>query len=68
MIPDPLRSWWHGTGNRLIAQSILDVNKVYPSMFDMFGICEAIKKWHYTSGRSTSRDILGQVQYIRGKG
>ncbi len=42
MIPDPLRPWWHGLNNCRIAQNIVDVNKVYHALFDMYGICEAL--------------------------
>lgn len=42
MIPDPLRPFWHGPGNSTITQSIIDINKVYHALFNVFGICEAI--------------------------
>ncbi len=42
MIPDPLRSWWHGPNNSRIATSIVDTNKVYHSLFNVYGICEAM--------------------------
>ncbi|MCW4027292.1 MAG: DUF362 domain-containing protein [Candidatus Bathyarchaeota archaeon] len=42
MIPDPLRSWWHGPKNSRIATSIVDINKVYHSLFNVYGICEAL--------------------------
>lgn len=42
MIPDPLRPYWHGLNNQSIAQNIVDINKVYHSLFDMFGLCEAL--------------------------
>ena len=42
MIPDPLRPWWHGPKNSRIAKSIVDINKVYHSLFNVFGICEAL--------------------------
>jgi len=42
MIPDPLRPYWHGPKNSTIAQSIVDINKIYHSLFHMFGICEAL--------------------------
>jgi uncharacterized protein (DUF362 family) len=42
MIPDPLRSWWHGPNNSRIAMSIVDTNKVYYSLFNVYGICEAM--------------------------
>ncbi len=42
MIPDPLRPWWHGPENSTIAESIVDINKVYHSLFNVYGICEAL--------------------------
>ena len=42
MIPDPLRPWWHGPQNSMIASSIVDINKVYHSLFNVYGICEAL--------------------------
>jgi uncharacterized protein (DUF362 family) len=75
MIPDPLRSWWHGLGNRMIAQNILDINKVYHSIFDMFGICEALKGIAYMhpngeyagvySGKYTIKEGRGVVAFER---
>jgi len=43
LIPDPLRPWWHGPKDGRLAESIVDVNKVYHSLFDVYGICEAMK-------------------------
>jgi uncharacterized protein (DUF362 family) len=42
MIPDPLRPWWHGPKNSRIATSIIDINKVYRSFFNVYGVCEAL--------------------------
>lgn len=42
MIPDPLRPWWHGPKHSRIATSIIDINKVYHSLFNVYGICEAL--------------------------
>ena len=42
MIPDPVRSWWHGLNGSRIATSIVDINKVYHSLFNVYGICEAL--------------------------
>jgi uncharacterized protein (DUF362 family) len=43
MIPDPYRAWWHGTKkNPKIGKSIIDINKVYRSLFNVYGICEAL--------------------------
>jgi hypothetical protein len=41
MIPDPLRPFWHGPQNSTITQSIIDINKIYHALFNVFGICEA---------------------------
>ena len=42
MIPDPHRAWWHGPNNSRIALSIVDINKVYHSLFNVYGLCEAL--------------------------
>jgi hypothetical protein len=42
MIPDPVRPWWHGPKNTMIAESIVDINKIYHSLFNVYGICEAL--------------------------
>ncbi len=42
MIPDPLRPYWHGPKDSTIVQSIIDINKIYHSLFNIYGICEAI--------------------------
>ena len=43
LIPDPLRSWWHGPGDSRLGGSIVDINKVYAALFNVYGICEAIR-------------------------
>ena len=43
LIVDPMRSWWHGPRDRWLARSIVDVNKVYASLFDVYGVCEALR-------------------------
>ncbi len=42
LIPDPLRSWWHGPDDIYLSRNILDINKIYHSFFEVFGLCEAI--------------------------
>ena len=42
LIPDPVRGWWHGPGDSRIASSIVDINKVYSSLFDVYGVCETL--------------------------
>jgi hypothetical protein len=41
MFPEPVRSWWHGKGESRYLDSVIDVNKVYHSLFNMYGVCEA---------------------------
>jgi uncharacterized protein (DUF362 family) len=42
MIPDPHRAWWHGPNNSRIAGSIIDINKIYRSLFNVYGLFEAL--------------------------
>jgi hypothetical protein len=44
LIPDPLRSWWHGRNVSRLASSIVDINKIYNSIFDVVGFCASIDK------------------------
>ena len=64
MIPDPIRSWWHGPKSLRTASSILDINKVYHSLFNVYGICEALKNtaFHDPEGEYRSR-FLSDVIY-----
>ena len=41
-IIDPNRMDWHGNEDSELARSIVDVNKVYASLFEVLGLCEAI--------------------------
>ena len=43
LIPDPLRSWWHGPNDKWLGRSIVDINKIYAALFNVYGICEAIR-------------------------
>ena len=47
MIPDPLRPWWHGPEGCSILHSIVDINKVYHALFNVYGICEALNLTAY---------------------
>jgi len=42
MIVDPMRSWWHGPGNDRIASSIVGINKVYHSLFNVYGVTTSL--------------------------
>jgi uncharacterized protein (DUF362 family) len=44
LIPDPLRSWWHGPGDARLGESIIDIARVYASYFPLYGICEAFRE------------------------
>lgn len=43
MIPDPIRAWWHGPKHSTLAETVVDINKVYHTLFNVYGICEALK-------------------------
>ena len=43
LIPDPNRAWWHGPNDKWLGGSIVDINKVYSSLFNVYGICEALR-------------------------
>ena len=43
LIPDPLRAWWHGPRNSRFSRSVADINKVYMSLFKVYGVCEALR-------------------------
>ena len=42
LIPDPVRAWWHGPGDKRLPHSIIDVNKVYRSLFNVYGVIETL--------------------------
>jgi len=44
LIPDPLRSWWHGPHDNRLTKSIVDTAKVYHSLFTLYGV------WEYGAG------------------
>ncbi|MFQ5833930.1 MAG: hypothetical protein ACE5H4_14585 [Candidatus Thorarchaeota archaeon] len=41
MLPDPARPWWHGKDESRYLESIIAIKKVYRSIFNLYGICEA---------------------------
>lgn len=53
MIPDPARPWWHGFNESKIASSIVDINKIYHALFNVYGICEAltVKSFSHPEGK-----------------
>ncbi|MDH5782749.1 MAG: DUF362 domain-containing protein [Candidatus Bathyarchaeota archaeon] len=55
LIPDPLRSWWHGPNDEWLGRSIVDINKIYVALFRVYGICEALRY-------ATVSDSQGEVK------
>jgi len=55
LIPDPLRSWWHGSNDEWLGRSIVDINKIYATLFKVYGICEALR-------HATVSDPQGEVK------
>jgi len=47
LIPDPLRSRWHGPRDADLARSIVNVNLIYHALFRVFGIVEALTPFAY---------------------
>lgn len=43
LIPDPMRSWWHGPKDERLNDSIVDAVKLYASYFSLYGVCEAFR-------------------------
>jgi len=60
LIPDPLRSSWHGPKDSLLGRSIVDIAKVYASFFGVHGVCEAIES-------ATAEHPEGEVQVPWGR-
>jgi uncharacterized protein (DUF362 family) len=48
LIPDPLRSWWHGLKDVRLSRSIVDIAKVYAAYFPLVGVCEALSCYTVT--------------------
>jgi uncharacterized protein (DUF362 family) len=42
LIPGPSRGKYHGKGDSLLHQSIVDINKIYRSLFQVKGMIEAV--------------------------
>ena len=57
MIVDPMRSWWHGPGNDRIAPSIVGINKIYHSLFNVYGVTTSL---HGTAVPNPDGEHLGE--------
>lgn len=47
LIPDPLRSRWHGPRDAYLARSIVNVNLVYHSLLSVYGLVETLSPFAY---------------------
>jgi len=65
MIPDPVRSWWHGHNDSRIATSIIDINKIYHSLFNVYGICEALNATSFSHPEGKFEDVFMGKYNIR---
>jgi len=69
MIPDPMRPWWHGLNGSRIATSIIDINKIYHSLFNVYGICEALNITAFPHPEGKFEDIfMGKYNIMEGFG
>ncbi|MHA1472233.1 MAG: DUF362 domain-containing protein, partial [Promethearchaeota archaeon] len=69
MIPDPLKSWWHGLNQSRIVSSIIDINKIYHSLFNVYGICEALSTTSFPHPEGKFEDIfMGKFNIIKDLG
>jgi len=66
LIPDPLRWKYHGSNHKLIPQSVLDINKIYRSLFKTYFITEGIYT-ALTDYISNNNVIKNKGQIIGGK-
>ena len=58
MIPNPYRPWWHGKKGSRIAASIIDINKIYHSLFNVYGICEALNTTAFPHPEGKFEDLF----------
>ena len=69
MIADPMRPWWHGRQHTKIAASIVDINKVYHTLFNIYGICEALGTTAVSHPTGTFQGMyMGKYNIIDGLG
>ncbi len=68
LLPDPLRSWWHGPKDERLGGSIVDIAKVYASFFDLYGVCEAIRNVTVSHPEGEVSVPWGRYNIFRGLG
>ena len=68
LIPDPLRAWWHGPNDMSLGRSIVDINKIYYSLFNVYGICEALRYVTVSHPEGEVKTPWGNYNIIRDLG
>jgi uncharacterized protein (DUF362 family) len=68
LIPDPLRSWWHGPGDSRLGESIVDMTRVYASYFQLYGVCEALREATAMSPKGEVAVEWGRYDVVRDLG
>jgi uncharacterized protein (DUF362 family) len=69
LIPDPMRPWWHGPDNIRIVSSIIDMNKIYSSIFNVIGVCASIEKTAITNPDGEfEAEYMGNYSIVDGFG
>ncbi len=68
LIPDPLRTWWHGPDDSRLASSIVDISKVYAAFFSLYGICEAFKEATVSNPEGEVKVSWGRYDVVRDLG
>ena len=68
LIPDPLRSWWHGPNNEWLGRSIVDIIKVYSALFQIYGICEALRHAIVSCPKGEVKAPWGSYDIVRDLG
>ena len=61
---DPWRGKYHGENDALLSQSIIDINKIYNSLFDVKGIIEGVFATSETIDRLLDPIIHSNTGYI----
>jgi hypothetical protein len=59
LIPDPMRSWWHGQKDERLTASILDIARVYASYFRLYGVCEAFRNLTFSDDQGEVKTSWG---------
>lgn len=68
LVPDPLRSWWHGPHDDWLGRSIVDINKIYAALFNVYGICEALRSAIVSDPQGAVRVPWGSYSIVKDPG